>query len=182
MAERFIELPQLAQGDAKVAVSVGKIRPELQGAAQRLDGFGGLAQPLQDDAKVAQRFGEVRPQPQGHPAAAQRPVQLPKCPVSFGQVGVKCRHVGPQSHRPADQVHRPLVFALLMRQNAEKMQSVGVLSFLRQHLLIQPSRPRQLALLVQFHGSSQKVLHWTNRSTGAQEPINLPATRGGSAN
>ena len=49
--------------------------------------------------------------------------------------------------------------ALLMAQYAEQVQSIGVLLFPREQLLIQPSRSSELTRLVHFDSGRQNVWH-----------------------
>ena len=44
--------------------------------------------------------------------------------------------VGLDRHRPADQLDRPRVIALLVMQNSQKMERLGILLFFREHSLI----------------------------------------------
>ena len=76
MVQRLVDLAQLAQCDAQVVVGRGEVRPQLQRAAELLDGLGVPAQALQGRAQVAKRFGVIRPDRQGGAAAAGGPLEL----------------------------------------------------------------------------------------------------------
>ena len=60
--------------------------------------------------------------------------------------------IGPLGHGPADQVHGLTVFALLMAQDPQQVQGIGVVLVTGQDLLIHLPRRLQSARLMHLEG------------------------------
>ena len=67
--------------------------------------------------------------------------------------------IGPQRHRPADQLDRASVLTLLVVEHAQQVQGLGVFLLARQNLLVQLGGRPQLPRSVHFDRGRQYVLH-----------------------
>ena len=104
---------------------------------EMIDGLGALAQALQGRAQVAKRLGIVGPDRQRGTAAAGGTLEIAEGAVRLRQIRVVDVGVGLDRHRPADQLDRAGVIALLVMQDPQKMKRLGILLLARQHPLIQ---------------------------------------------
>ena len=159
MLERLVLLAQLTQRDAQVVVGHHEVRPQLQGAAELFDRLGVLPQTLQGRAQVAEGFRIIRPDRQGRAATADGSFEIAESAIRLGQVRMVNMRVRPQRHRPADQLDRAGMVALLVVQHAEQVQGLGVFLLARQHLLVQLGGRAQLSRSVHLDGGRQHVLH-----------------------
>ena len=150
--EGRVGLAEFAEGDAEVAVDEGEIGPHAQGGTELLDGLAVAAEALQGQAEVAEGFGVVREQPQGRAAAAGRALVLAEGAVSLGEVGVERGDVRLADDGPAHKLDGPAVVALLMMEDAEQVQRVGVFRVAGQHLPIQRGGRTQPSRLMQLDG------------------------------
>jgi hypothetical protein len=98
----FFEVPQLAQGDAEIAMRSGKARAKLQGAVKLRDRFPVPSQTLESQSQVVVGLREVRPQAQGRTATVGCQFELSLRAVGLGEVDVVFRNLRLQVHRSPD--------------------------------------------------------------------------------
>jgi hypothetical protein len=113
-------------------VGSGEVRPQAQGVAEVLDGLGEAAQALHGQAEAAEHLGGIRLQAQGGAAGAGSALVLTKGAVDLGEVGVIGGGVGSQRGGPADELDGAGVLSLLVVQQTQHVQGVGVIGLLLQ--------------------------------------------------
>ena len=94
----------------------------------------------------------VRQQPQGRAAAAGGAFVSAEGAVGLGEVGVERGDVRLKDDGPADEFDGPVVVALLMVEDAEQVEGVGVIRLAGQHLPIQRGGRPQPSRLMQRDG------------------------------
>ena len=125
------------------------------------DRLGMLTKTLQGRAQVAKGFRIVRPDRQGRAATADGAFEIAERPIRLRQIGMVNVRVGPERHRPADQLDRASVMALLVMQHAQQMQGLGVFLLARQNLLVQLGGRLPVAPIGAFRSRPSVRLAWS---------------------
>ena len=72
---------------------------------------------------------------------------------------MKTRHSAVLRYGFADQIHRHIIAARLMGENAEKMQGVGVTRIRQENLPVKPLRFAEMSGLVFLQGEREQLLN-----------------------
>ena len=153
----FVQVLASAQCRRQVAQRLGIIRPKRNGLAIGCECFIDSSSVLQGVSKVAMRLGKPGPKGDGPAACGDGGIRLAHVPQDVPEVAVRLREIRFQGDRSLDQLRRGGMLAALMGDQAAKVQCVGMIGMLREHLLIENLALREPASLVVLESNLQRV-------------------------
>jgi hypothetical protein len=149
----------LMEGVAEVVAGHAVVRLDPQRLLELEDGVVGLALRQQDQSEVVGGFGRAWLQPQSGAAALGGAVEVAQSTVRLGQVGVIGSIRGVEGDGPADALGGLTVIALLMGDNAQQVQGVGVVGLGVEDIAVQPGCLGQAPALVLLQAEGKVVVH-----------------------
>ena len=164
MLDRGDRVSLESQRIAQIVVSGREIGTQADRGSEVVDGLFHGTQVDQRRTEIAVVLGMIRLKRQRRPVSRHRASDLSQCPVCLGEGGVEGRVVGPDGDRPAHERHRSARVPSLEREEAQKVQRVGIVGFLSESRLITARGLVEPALPVMLNRRAQIESHGCNPS------------------